>query len=239
MTTEIDDASDVLGDPYAAGLRLVQQHGTAAVRPEEFDLLGLRWDLLPGVFAPTRTASTELFSDWLPYPAGGRFLEIGSGTGVTAVTAALRGCARVNATDIAAAAVDNTRLNAARHQVADRVQALRSDLFDGLAPGERYDVIFWNSNVVEAPDDFEYVDDIQWAIFDRGYTLHERYLRDGMARLTRTGRLFLGFNSLGNVPLLTGIADRLGLRIVPLARTTRRAGAFPVEFQLLELHREE
>ena len=37
---------------------------------------------------PVHTASTELFSTWLPFPVGGAFLEIGSRAGVTAVTAA-------------------------------------------------------------------------------------------------------------------------------------------------------
>ncbi|WP_327749442.1 SAM-dependent methyltransferase [Streptomyces europaeiscabiei] len=212
-------------EKYAVGVRLADRHGALEGRPGGFDLLDMRWDLLPGVFSPLHTASTELFTRWVPYPVGGRFLEVGSGTGVTAVTAV----------DITEAAVRNTRMNAARHGVTERVRTLRSDLFDALEPGDRFDLIFWNSNVVEAPGDFECTREIELAIFDSGYVTHERFLRQGFERLADGGRLLLGFNSLGNLHALHSIAEGLGLRIQPLVSAKRQAGSFEVEFQLLEL----
>lgn len=211
-------------EKYAVGVRLADRHGALEGRPGGFDLLDMRWDLLPGVFSPLHTASTELFTRWVPYPVGGRFLEVGSGTGVTAVTAVLCGCAQVTAVDITEAAVRNTRMNAARHGVTERVRTLRSDLFDALEPGDRFDLIFWNSNVVEAPGDFECTREIELAIFDSGYVTHERFLRQGFERLADGGRLLLGFNSLGNLHALHSIAEGLGLRIQPLVSAKRQAG---------------
>lgn len=222
-------------EKYAMGVRLADRHGAVEGRPGGFDLLDMRWDLLPGVFSPLHTASTELFTVWVPYPAGGRFLEVGSGAGVTAVTAALRGCAQVTAVDITEAAVRNTRMNAVRHGVTERVRTLRSDLFDALEPDDRFDLIFWNSNVVEAPRDFGCTREIELAIFDGGHVTHERFLRQGFARLADGGRLLLGFNSLGNPDALHHIAESLGLRVQPLVSAKRQAGSFEVEFQLLEL----
>jgi release factor glutamine methyltransferase len=225
-----------IADPaYDVGVRLVDRHGADEGRPSQFDLLGLRWDLLPGVFAPVYTASTELFSQWVPYPVGGSFLEVGCGAGVTAVIAALRGCDQVTALDIAPAAVRNATMNAARHGVADRVHAHISDLFDALDPRERFDVIFWNSNVILAPQDFSYSDDVQRAIFDCGYRTHERYLLQGMARLTDGGRLLLGFNTLGDRALLDDLAATAGLRLTELHAYTSGTGDVPVTFQLLEV----
>ncbi|MFE9812062.1 methyltransferase domain-containing protein [Streptomyces sp. NPDC005227] len=223
------------GPGYDIGERLVDRHSAGQDRPLLFELLGLPWDLLPGVFAPVHTASTELFTQWVPYPMGGRFLEVGCGAGVTAVTAALRGCQRVTALDIAPAAVRNTVLNAARHGVGDRVHALQSDLFDVLDPRTRFDVVFWNSNVVLAPDDFRYSSDVQHAIFDRGYQTHHRYLSQGPARLTDGGRLLLGFNTLGDREQLENLAAKAGLQITELNHATRQAGDTPVTFQLLDL----
>ncbi|MGW5644438.1 methyltransferase domain-containing protein [Saccharopolyspora sp. NPDC003752] len=220
---------------FDVGMRLVQRHGELEGRPAEFDLIGLRWDLLPGVFAPIHTASTELFARWLPYPNGGSFLEVGCGTGVIAVNAALRGCVSVSAVDIVPAAVRNTELNAARHGVADRVRVLGGDIFDALNPDERFDVVFWNSNVVPAPADFDYTIPTQRAIFDAGYAAHDRYLREGLARLTEKGRLFLGFNSLGDIARLRALASLMGLRATEMQRATNRAGNAPVTFQLLEI----
>lgn len=195
------------------------------------------WHLLPQVFAPAHTDSTELFTTWLPFPTGGSFLEVGCGAGVTSVMAALAGCAHVTALDITPEAVRNTELNAARHGVADRVQVLHSDLYEALAPDARFDLVFWNSNVICAPQEFVYTRPLQYAIFDRSYAAHHRYLREGLARLTETGRLLLGFNSLGDAPRLHTLAAESGVRIVERNQSVRRAGDVPVTFQLLEASR--
>ncbi|MEJ8642042.1 methyltransferase [Streptomyces sp. MS1.HAVA.3] len=215
------------------GLQLVDRHDRGK-EPREFEMLGLRWHLIPQVFAPVHTDSTQLFTEWLPFPEGGTFLEVGCGAGVTAVMAALAGCSRVTAVDINPEAVRNTELNAARHGVADRIHVLHSDLYDALAPGAQFDLVFWNSNVICAPQEFVYTRPMQHAIFDRGYAAHHRYLREGLTRLTGSGRLFLGFNSLGDADRLNSLAAQCGVRLTERNRTTRRAGEVPVTFQLLE-----
>jgi len=222
-------------DRMATGAALTDQHSAVEGRPEQFAMLGRTWTLLPGVFAPVHTASTELFSSWLPFPVGGAFLEIGSGAGVTAVTAALAGCAHVTALDISRAAVANTEANARRHGVADRVRVLRSNLFDALDTGDRYDVIYWNSNVIDAPPEFEYLDELQWAFFDRDYATHSRFLSQGPKLLAPGGRMFLGFNTLGNKERLRVMADRLGLELATFRRRSGTVGGIGVELSLLEV----
>ncbi|GHE25283.1 hypothetical protein GCM10018781_76520 [Kitasatospora indigofera] len=223
------------GEASKVGAHLVGRHGE--VGECEFTMFGRQWHLLPEVFAPAHTDSTQLFTRWLPFPVGGTFLEMGCGAGVTAVTAALEGCARVTAADINPQAVRNTRLNAARHGVADRVEAVRSDLFDALDPGARFDVVFWNSNVVHAPADFAYTRGLEHAVFDRDYAAHRRYVRDGLARLSGSGRLFLGFNSLGDTARLDAAVAQAGARITEHATLTNRASDVPVAFRLMEITR--
>lgn len=201
-----------------------------------FTLLEREWTLLPDVFAPTLTPVTELFSTWIPYPVGGAFLELGSGTGVTAVVAAEAGCAAVTAVDISPVAVENTLLNVRRHGVGDRVRVLRSDLFDGLDPEERFDAIFWNSSFVEPPPGFVNESVLHHAFFDPDYSTHRRLAREGPGRLTERGRLLLGFSDLGNRDHLDEICAEAGLEIVTLAAETRQT-EIPIEFQLLELRR--
>src|SRR5262245_1972814 len=104
----------MIGDDFALGNFLYRKNALDNDRPSSFQLGDRTWDLLGGVFAPVYTQSTGLFSGWLPYPVGGAFLEVGSGTGVIAVTAALSGCASVTALDITESAVDNTRMNVER-----------------------------------------------------------------------------------------------------------------------------
>lgn len=208
-------------------------------RPDTFSLFGRDWDLLPGVFAPVYTPITEMVINWLPFPEGGSFLEMGSGTGVTAVIAALRGCASVTALDIAAAAVENSRRNAARHGVADRVRVLRSDLFDALVPGERFDLIAWNSDFIEAPEGFVYESELQRSFFDPGYEAHRRFVAQAPRYVSEHGRLMLSCNNFANHELLREFCADGGLEIDTLERTSRvvqiPTATRTVEFYLLEL----
>lgn len=202
-------------------------------RPTVFHMLGRDWDLLPEVFAPTYTPVTELFTSWLDYPVGGDFLEIGPGAGVTTVTAALRGCRSVTAIDIGSESVTNTRHNAARHRVTDRVRVLRGDLFEGLVPDERFDMIFWNSNFTEVPNDRVNTTDLHHAFFDPGYRAHRRYLLGAAGHMRPGGRLLLGFADIGNTEHLERLASEAGLdgRVV---RTKPPTTEHPIEFRLIE-----
>lgn len=221
---------------FRRGCALLRRHIEDDHRPDEFTLLGRSWELLDGVFSPTYTPITELFTKWIPYPDGGTFLEMGSGAGVTSVVAAQSGCRAVTALDISPAAVENTRRNVHRHGVGDRVRVLRSDLFSALGPDEKFDVIFWNSNFAEPPSDFVNSTDLHHAFFDPHYETHRRFVAEAAGRLAEGGRLLLGFTSIGNARLLGEICGRAGLRIEVLRSAQRQVGRdTALEFQILEL----
>jgi release factor glutamine methyltransferase len=220
------------------GMALLERHLDDPDRPAEFTLLGQSWDLLDGVFCPAYTPVTELFSAWLPYPVGGTFLEMGSGAGVTAVLALQAGCRLACALDISAAAVENTRRNAIRHGVADRLRVQRSDMFaaldeagDDAAP--QFDMIYWNSNFTEVPAEFVNETDLHHAFFDPAYAAHRRYLREAPRHLAPGGRLMLGFASIGNVSLLRQACQQAGLELEEFRAQTRELEV-TLEFQLLE-----
>jgi release factor glutamine methyltransferase len=216
------------------GMALLARHLDDKQRPPQFSLLGQTWDLLDGVFCPSYTPVTELFSTWLPYPAGGRFLEMGSGAGVTAIIAVQSGCREAYALDISAAAVENTRRNAIRHKVADRVRVLHSELFAALGDEERFDMIYWNSNFVEAPAGFVNETDLHHSFFDPAYHSHRQFLREAPGHLTAGGRLLLGFSNIGNARFLRRICADIGLEFDVLRKQTRELPDVTLEFQLLE-----
>jgi release factor glutamine methyltransferase len=177
--------------------------------PRVARLLGRDWDVLPNVYAPDFTPSAALYAEWVPYPMGGNFCEVGCGIGYIAVTAALRGCAQVTAIDISPTAAENARLNASRHGVTDRIEVVCCDMFSGLPAETQYDVIFWNSNFVEVSQGHsEEPTLLDAAFFDPGYVAHEAFLRDAGRHLRSGGRLLLGFTSLGNYDKITELARR-------------------------------
>ncbi|MEU7456417.1 methyltransferase [Streptosporangium roseum] len=220
----------------AAG-SLLARHREITLR-QNFRLLGLDWDLLPGVYAPHLSQSSALYAEWIPYPVHGSLCEIGSGTGYVAVTAALRGCDAVTAIDMSRAAADNTRLNAERHGVADRVRVACGDMFSPLSADDRFDLIYWNSNFVEAPSGEAAADDLERAFFDPGYTAHDAFLRDAGEHLNPGGRLMLGFTDLGNAALIGELAARHGWRPAVLRAAGCAAPEGKINYQLVEFLRD-
>ncbi|MFE0256810.1 methyltransferase domain-containing protein [Streptomyces sp. NPDC059010] len=210
-------------------------------RPREFRLLDRNWDLLDEVFAPLYSPSTRIGAEFLGLAGAGSsnppssLLEIGCGTGVIAVQAALRGCPSVVAMDINEHAVENTRLNAERHGVADRVTALRSDLFSALGPDTRFDQVFWSSNYVLAPADYAYRSVHERAYVDAGYRTHRRYLSEVVHHLTDDGTALLHFSERGNLGALREIAEECGRELHTLDSRTVDEGLDPVEHVLLEI----
>ncbi|MEV0603014.1 50S ribosomal protein L11 methyltransferase [Streptomyces sp. NPDC050315] len=202
------------------------------------------WDLLDEVFTPVYSPSTGVGVDFLGLAdattaeIGQSFLDVGTGSGVIAVLAALAGADRVVALDINPKAVRNAELNAVRHRVADRVRALHSDLFSGLRPDERFDTVFWSSNYVRAPEGYEYGSLHEYAYVDAGYRTHQRFLAEAPDRRTPGGRALLHFSSRGDVAALHRIAAESGreLRTVDSVEVLEgEYGSDLVEHMLLEI----
>lgn len=212
--------------------------------PTTFTLGARDWDLLPQVFAPADSPSTAtalhllgLAGD-MTFPRTGSMLEVGCGTGVISVSAALAGCERVVALDINPAAVRNAVLNAERHQVADRFRAVRSDLFSSLAehdPHERFDLVFWSSNYVLAPSGFEYDNIHQRAYVDPGYAAHRRFLTEVPHWTAPGGSALLHFSTRGNLAVLLSVAAECDRALRLVGSLSVAEGEHYVEHMLLEV----
>ncbi|MEV8536202.1 50S ribosomal protein L11 methyltransferase [Streptomyces sp. NPDC051211] len=239
-TSLVTDPANSVRD-YQRSLARSVQSRTRADRPHEFELRGRTWDLLDEVFAPVYSPSTSVALDFLGWtdsvetPRTGSMLEIGSGTGVIAVMGALAGCERVVATDVNPQAVANTRLNAERHGVSHRVEAVQSDLFSSLDPQERFDLIFWSSNYVLAPADHHYASEHDKAYVDPGYATHRRYLAEVCDRLTPSGSALLHFSSRGDMNLLKQLAEETGRRLLKLVSRPVREDENMVDHLLLAI----
>ncbi|MFG2452853.1 HemK2/MTQ2 family protein methyltransferase [Streptomyces sp. NPDC048512] len=106
---------------------------------------------LPGVYRPQ--ADTALLADELEREnlgTGREVLEIGTGTGALALSAAARG-ARVTAVDVSRRAVFAARLNALRHRLP--LQVLHGD-FEALSRGRRFDFVLANPPYVPSPSPY-------------------------------------------------------------------------------------
>jgi release factor glutamine methyltransferase len=113
----------------------------------EVKVSGLRLTVLRGAFDPSAHLTSPVLADYIRRPGvvpqGSAVLDLGAGTGIVAITAALAGAGRVVATDINPAAVRSCTINVERYRVADHVEVRQGDMFEPVAY-ERFDIIVCN-----------------------------------------------------------------------------------------------
>lgn len=156
-----------------------------------------------GVYVPRE--DTDLAADWITDTIdGGRFADIGTGSGLLALVAAQRG-ADVIATDRNPAAVETTRRNAADNGLDITVQ--EGDMF-GPVEG-RFDTITFNAPYLPGDREGRTEEELAWYGGEDGRELIRRFL-DGLDQhLTDDGTALLVLSSLTGIEETEDlIADR-------------------------------
>lgn len=116
------------------------------------EFYGRRFRVTPDVLIPRPDTETlvEHALELIPVDSACRVLDVGTGSGVLAVTiAAERPLSEVTATDISEAALDVARDNAQRLGVGERIRFEHADLLGGSA---QYDVIVSNPPYVRSAE---------------------------------------------------------------------------------------
>ena len=142
--------------------------------------------VFPDVFHPTLFLSTLLLLDAIKQSeleVGSHVLDLGTGTGICAVTAAQMG-AHVTATDISPIAVRCARVNVIVNNLEDRVRVLEGDLFEPVKR-QRFDLVIFNPPFFKGkPADWA---DYAW----RGEEVLPRFLEGLSVHLNPRGRVLL------------------------------------------------
>ncbi|MEA2285856.1 MAG: release factor glutamine methyltransferase [Solirubrobacteraceae bacterium] len=185
----------------------------------------MRLMTLPGVFRP-RSDSWMLASHLrAQMPPGAAVLDVCTGSGLLAVTAARHGAGSVAAIDVSRRAVLTARINARLNGV--RVRALRGDLFAPVA-GERFDVIVSNPPYVPAQDDELPARGPQraWDAGTDGRALLDRICAAAPAHLRPGGFLLLVHSSICGIEPTVERLERAGLSVDVLEK--RRGALGPL-----------
>jgi release factor glutamine methyltransferase len=184
------------------------------------------------VFSPTIFQDAYFFTQHLPVKKGGRFLEIGCGSGFIAVNVALNGFEQVVATDINPYAVKNTKINALLHNVDTQLTAFESDVFDALDKGiyPAFDTIFWNTPFInEGKKAISALEKSVFGNYTEGLT---KYVSMAKSFLAPQGQVFIGFSSTcGDIDLLNDICKQNGAYMILKAEQP----IFEINLELYEI----
>ena len=218
---------------YLKGTAKVLRESQFETEKYEIKILGRKFVVYPNVFSPKYFNDTEFFARELPIRNGEEFLEIGPGTGVTSVFAALRGAKHVTAIDINPAAVKNTKENARLNGVREKFTVIKGNIYEPLAKNSKFDTIYWNTP-------FGYVDKsknisvLEKAVYDPGYKATRRFISQAKQHLKKNGRLLIGFStSLGKFNILRKLLDTAGFK-TRLISKTKSVETHPVFFEIFE-----
>lgn len=125
----------------------------------------------------------------------GEVLDMGTGSGIQAVTAAQKPeVARVTAVDINPRALETAREMAEREGVDSKITFLESDLFKNV--DSRFDWILFNTPYLPSEGD---ADELSWAGGPTGAEIIQRFLRDAPNYLNENGAILMVFSSHSNL----------------------------------------
>jgi len=135
------------------------------------------------------------FSPWLREGPVPRILDLCTGSGCIGIACAYAFPeAMVDLVDLSPEAIEVAHMNIERHDLSDRVRAVESDLFSGVA-NERYDLIVSNPPYVDAddlasmPDEYQHEPELALGSGPDGLDITRRILREANDYLTEDGLL--------------------------------------------------
>src|SRR5450759_1070804 len=104
---------------------------------------GLKLTIRPTVFHPRIFLTSKFFATFIQGLdlSDKRVADVGTGSGILALSAAKAGAQRVFALDSIRPAAETSAFNAAQNSLADRVVALEWNLFPAVRSDEKFDVL--------------------------------------------------------------------------------------------------
>jgi release factor glutamine methyltransferase len=138
---------------------------------------------------------------------GKRVLDIGTGCGVLAMNAALKGAKEVIGTEARPSALENARKNISDAQLEGVVRILHNEAFENVLG--TFDVIIMNIIFAERPSELPQISELG----KESLRLHRRLLAVLPQKLNPGGVVLLGFGSFGEIEILQEILNDQSLDV--------------------------
>ncbi|MFA5126140.1 MAG: 50S ribosomal protein L11 methyltransferase [archaeon] len=161
---------------------------------------------------------------------GKSVLDMGTGSGVQAVFASIAGASEVHAVDVDSNAVECAYTNIISNGI-ENVFVYKSDLFDSVPKGKKFDLIIANLPIV----DFDLSSDWQKSILDPDFNIHKRFFSEARNYLLDSGKIFLSHSDFGDVPYFESLVDQAGLKILRKIPYNKDHGGINITWYFYEL----
>ena len=147
------------------------------------------------------------FQHDFPFPSTS-FLEIGTGSGAYAITAALKG-AKTVATDICSVSLKTARKNASN--LGATVDFREGDMFEPI-DDEKFEALFFNIPLSHTNE--KKLSAFEKAVFDPQKRLLNEYLSKGGDYLTKNGKLYITYSrDIDDIDYFTFLAEKYGWKV--------------------------
>lgn len=183
-------------------LQKVRRH----TEPYLAEVYGKEIVIFPHVMSPKYDRSAQMMLSMMPSHKDKSVLEIGSGTGILSLHAALGGAQQIVAVDLNEHAVRNTEENFRKYGITN-ASVFKSDLFASIQGS--FDRILFN-----APFHGNKAEDIlELGTSDYNYETLTRFLEEARRHLANKGIIYLGFADTGDNELLGRLIKKFGYEI--------------------------
>ncbi len=174
------------------------------------EVMGRPIRIHPQVLSPRYSYSSRFIIENWDVGADMTVLDVGTGSGILALFAALQGAKRVVALDINIHACAIAEKNMRENRVFRKVTVVHSDLYTGL-PKERFDRVvfnapYWNKKTDPALP-------LTYGVYDEDYSVLNRFLKESGEYLALGGKILLGFSSQGDVARVRQMINSAGWNI--------------------------
>ena len=171
----------------------------------------------PQVVSPKYSYAPQFFMQNWDISEGMTVLDIGTGSGILAIFAALAGAKRVIATDINHYACSIAEKNIRDNKVSDKIKVIESDLFAKI-PQEPFNRILFNAPYWNRKADPSVP--LTYGLFDENYGVLNRFLKESKNYLAPEGKILLGFSTQDDIETVRKMIINVGFVIEKEIRET-------------------
>ncbi len=181
-------------------IKAVQKFGQHKVR-----ISGNTFEISEKVFNPKYYYTSKFMAKHLSIAPGDSVLDMGTGSGIQAVTAG-QTAANVVAVDINPYAVKFAKKNVTANGLKDIISVVEGDLFAPIEEKPLFDVILFTPPYLEGKPR----SDFDRALFDPDKSLLKKFFKEAKNRLKPNGNVQMLYSSIADHEQALDIASQLG-----------------------------